>query len=198
MKPPPSDESPPNPAFGAQSNRPRSDSDDDQAVEPALVFVDTAADGEGDAQPPMEHIGRYTLRYRIGEGRLGTLYAAYDPVLSRLVAVKTVQPALDAEERVAFNSVFLNEARAAASLSHPYIATVYDAGISEQGAYVAMELLKGGDLRQLGVDGWRPSPKQAAMIVQRVADALAYAHSRGVVHCDIKPANIFMVGPTQP
>jgi hypothetical protein len=76
--------------------------------------------------------------------------------------------------------------------------TVFDAGVSDNNAYIAMELLKGRDLRQLRAEGWRPTPTQAALVVRRVADALAYAHSKGVVHRDIKPANIFMVGRTQP
>jgi serine/threonine-protein kinase len=75
---------------------------------------------------------------------------------------------------------------------------VHDAGVSDQGAYIAMELLKGRDLRLLRQEGWRPTPMQAALIVRRVADALSYAHSKGVIHLDIKPANIFMVGRTQP
>ena len=94
--------------------------------------------------------------------------------------------------------MFLHEARAAAQPEHPHIVTVFDAGLSPQGAYIAMELLKGKDLRQLLAEGWRPSPGQAALIIRRVADALAYAHSKGVVHRDIKPANIFMIGRTQP
>jgi eukaryotic-like serine/threonine-protein kinase len=83
-------------------------------------------------------------------------------------------------------------------LSHPHIVTVYDAGAGAQGAYIAMELLRGKDLRQLLAIGWRPTPPQAALIVRRVADALSYAHHKGVIHRDIKPANIFMVGRTQP
>ena len=148
--------------------------------------------------PTIGHIGRYALKYRIGEGGLGTVYAAHDPLLSRLIAIKTLNVQLSLEEREQFNALFLNEARAAGGLSHPHIVTVFDAGVSPQGAYIAMELLKGKDLRQLMKEGWRPTPAQAALIVRRVADALAYAHTKGVVHRDIKPANIFMVGRTQP
>lgn len=154
--------------------------------------------GAGDPMQTIGHIGRYALKYKIGEGGLGTVYAAHDPLLSRLIAIKTLNLDLDAEQRPAFNALFLNEARAAAGLSHPNIVTVFDAGISDDSAYIAMELLKGRDLRQLRQEGWRPTPTQAALIVRRVADALAYAHSKGVVHRDIKPANIFMVGRTQP
>ena len=155
-------------------------------------------------------IGRYALKYRIGAGGLGTVYAADDPLLSRRVAIKTLQlageaaggaPPLETQARRPFDEMFLHEARAAAQLSHPYIVTVFDAGISQasgQGAYIAMELLKGKDLRTLLAEGWRPSPAQAALIARRVADALGYAHSKGVVHRDIKPANIFMTGRTQP
>ena len=165
------------------------------AVPPAL------AAGLGKTGEPLTtigHIGRYALKYQIGEGGLGTVYAAHDPLLSRLIAIKTLNVELAADQRAEFNAMFLNEARAAAGLSHPHIVTVFDAGVSDNNAYIAMELLKGRDLRQLRQDGWRPTPTQAALIVRRVADALAYAHSKGVVHRDIKPANIFMVGRTQP
>ncbi len=172
------------------------------APEPRTVPYPPPAgpDAKAGEQPmtTIGHIGRYALKYRIGEGGLGTVYAAHDPLLSRLIAIKTLNLDLDAEQRSAFNSLFLNEARAAAGLSHPNIVTVFDAGIADDSAYIAMELLKGRDLRQLRQEGWRPTPTQAAIIVRRVADALSYAHSKGVVHRDIKPANIFMVGRTQP
>lgn len=167
---------------------------------PMVTMTSTPAAGRGKEEQlaTIGHIGRYALKYQIGEGGLGRVYAAHDPLLSRLIAIKTLNLEIAAEEREAFNALFLNEARAAAGLSHPHIVTVFDAGVSDQGAYIAMELLKGRDLRQLRLEGWKPTPTQAALIVRRVSDALAYAHSKGVVHRDIKPANIFMVGRTQP
>lgn len=151
-----------------------------------------------DELPTIGHIGRYALKYHLGEGGLGAVYAAQDPLLSRLVAIKTLGAEMAPEARERFNSLFLNEARAVASLNHPHIVTVFDAGTSPQGAYIAMELLKGKDLRQLIKEGWRPKPVEAAQIVRRAADALAYAHAKGIVHRDVKPANIFMTGRTQP
>ena len=151
-----------------------------------------------DQLPTIGHVGRYALKYCIGEGGLGTVYAAHDPLLSRLIAIKTMQVDLPDQDREQFNAMFLNEARAAGSLNHPHIVTVYDAGAGSQGTYMAMELLRGKDLRQLLAMGWRPTPPQAALIIRRVADALSYAHHKGVIHRDIKPANIFMVGRTQP
>ncbi|MES2088434.1 MAG: serine/threonine-protein kinase, partial [Pseudomonadota bacterium] len=151
-----------------------------------------------DLLPSIGHIGRYALKYKIGEGGLGTVYAAHDPLLSRLIAIKTLNVDLPAQDREQFNALFLNEAKAAGSLSDPHIVTMYDAGLSPEGTYIAMELLRGKDLRQLLAQGWKPTPAQAALIVRRVADALSYAHHKGVIHRDIKPANIFMVGRTQP
>jgi eukaryotic-like serine/threonine-protein kinase len=144
------------------------------------------------------HVGRYALKAVLGEGGLGTVYAAWDPLLSRAVAVKTLRLHADTQALGTLDDLILNEARAAARLSHPHIVTVFDAGPSDQGIYIAMEPLRGRDLRHMLHEGWRPSPVEAAQIVRRVADALAYAHGKGVVHCDIKPANIFMVGKRSP
>jgi serine/threonine-protein kinase len=149
-------------------------------------------------RPVIGHVGRYALKAVLGEGGLGTVYAAWDPLLSRAVAVKTLRLHADTQALGTLDDLILNEARAAARLSHPHIVTVFDAGPSDQGIYIAMEPLRGRDLRHMLHEGWRPSPIEAAQIVRRVADALAYAHGKGVVHCDIKPANIFMVGKRSP
>ncbi|HEX6722411.1 MAG TPA: serine/threonine-protein kinase [Burkholderiaceae bacterium] len=175
----------------------------DPAVD--LNLTDSALDGASSDGGPagaqsvsIGHIGRYALKQQLGEGGLGTVYAAYDPILSRTIAVKTLHLSVAEGDRATLDALFLNEARAAAGLNHPNIVTVYDAGLSEQGVYIAMERLRGRDLRQLLANGWRPDIVQAAQILRRVSDALSYAHSKGVIHCDIKPANIFMVGRTLP
>ncbi len=170
------------------------DYDDPEAL-PGAVPVD---DRPLQSLPTIGYVGRYALKYQLGAGGLGTVYAALDPLLSRPIAVKTLHVDAEAAQRETLESLLLAEARAAAGLNHQNIVTVFDAGLSEQGVYIAMERLQGRDLRHLLADGWRPAPAQAARIGKRVADALAYAHSHGVIHCDIKPANIFMIGRTQP
>ncbi len=165
--------------------------------------IDTGIDAATDdsataARPTLSSIGRYALKQQLGQGGLGTVFEAWDPLLSRMVAVKTLQFDIDTPSRVSLDALFLNEARAAAGLNHTHIVTVYDAGLSAHGVYIAMERLRGRDLRQALQGGWRPSPAVAALLVRRVADALAYAHARGVVHCDIKPANIFLTRRDKP
>jgi eukaryotic-like serine/threonine-protein kinase len=161
-----------------------------------------AQGGDDDALgslPTLSHAGRYLLKHQLGSGGLGAVYAAIDPLLSRTIAVKMLRVAgLAAEERASLESLLLAEARASAGLAHANIVTVYDAGLAAEGVYIAMERLQGKDLRQLLADGWRPDAVQAARIAKRLTDALAYAHSKGVIHCDVKPANVFMVGRTQP
>jgi serine/threonine-protein kinase len=148
--------------------------------------------------PTLSHIGRYALKQPLGQGGLGTVYEAWDPLLSRTVAVKTLQFNLDTPTRVSLDGLFLNEARLAAGLNHPGIVTIFDAGLSAHGVYIAMERLRGRDLRQALAAGWRPDAPTSALLARRVADALAYAQGKGVVHCDIKPGNIFITHRERP
>lgn len=168
------------------------------ATLPPTDTVDIPADAGDTETPTLSHIGRYALKQQVGHGGLGLVYEAWDPLLSRTVAVKTLQFDVDTPARVSLDGLFLNEARTAAGLNHPCIVTIFDAGLSAHGVYIAMERLQGRDLRQALAEGWRPTPAASALLVRRVADALAYAHARAVVHCDIKPANIFITRRDKP
>ncbi len=180
------------PPQDSQPPRPRVAPADSALPDSALLDSQPAADDPIELSPTLSHIGRYAIKGHLGQGGLGQVHEAWDPLLSRTVAVKTLQFDIDRADRVSLDGLFLNEARAAAGLSHPHIVTIHDAGLCAQGVYIAMERLVGRDLHQALAGGWKPSPAQAAQLVRRVADALAYAHGRGVVHCDIKPANIFL------
>jgi eukaryotic-like serine/threonine-protein kinase len=163
------------------------------------INLETPPDaGQVASLPTLSHIGRYALKRRLAEGGLGAVFEAWDPLLSRTVAVKTLQFNVDTPSRLSLDGMFLNEARTAAGLNHRYIVTVHDAGLSAHGVYIAMERLYGQDMRDALAQGWRPSPERAALLVRRVADALSYAHARGVVHCDIKPANIYLTRRWRP
>ncbi|MBI3368661.1 MAG: serine/threonine protein kinase, partial [Burkholderiales bacterium] len=149
-----------------------------------------------DADPTIGHVGRYALKHRVGAGGLGNVYTAWDPILSRNLAIKTLH--VSGVHRDTLDALILDEARAIARLNHPHIVTVFDAGLSERGVYIAMEQLPGCDLRQLLDEDWRPDALRAAKLARRVGEALAYSHHHGVIHCDIKPANIFMVDRRKP
>src|SRR5258706_946699 len=142
-------------------------------------------------------LGRYLIQSELGRGAMGVVYKATDSVLERMVAVKTVNMALERDGTDKFEARFYLEARAAGSLNHPNIVTVYDVGKAGDIAYIAMEFIEGEELRTLLGEG-RPLPvEKAVSIAAQVADGLSYAHQHGVVHRDIKPANI-MVAPSGP
>ena len=125
---------------------------------------------------------------------MGTVYRALDPVLERTVAIKTLNADLDADALLEMKARFVREAKAAGRLNHPHIVTVYDAGVAGDVAYIAMEYLEGQSLQQLMKSGEALTFDQAAEIVAQVAEGLDYAGRFGIVHRDVKPANI-MVSP---
>jgi serine/threonine-protein kinase len=142
---------------------------------------------------PVKQLGRYEVLSELGQGAMGVVYRARDPVLERIVAIKTINLTLPKDELPEYEGRFYQEARAAGGLNHPNIVTIYDIGKSERVAYMAMELLEGEELRSV-LGHKEPLPVALALDIGiQVAEGLAYAHERQVVHRDIKPANIMIV-----
>lgn len=138
-------------------------------------------------------IGRYEILDEIGQGAMGTVYRARDPLIERTVAIKTVSIAQLQQEGADAESRFLREAQSAGRLSHPNIVTIYDVGEADGLAYIAMEYLPGATLRDLMDKG--PMPLDLALdTAAQMAEALAFAHEHGVIHRDIKPANVVVTG----
>ena len=137
--------------------------------------------------------GRYEVVAEIGKGAMGVVYRARDPLLDRTVAIKTVLMSDDPQEMAEYEARFYQEAKAAGGLNHPNIVTVYDIGKTGNLAYMAMELLDGAELRSLMRPGTPLGPARAVEIAAQVSEGLAYAHQHGVVHRDVKPANIMIL-----
>ena len=136
----------------------------------------------------LDRIGKYRVVGKIGQGAMGEVYKAHDPLLNRYVALKTIAPTLAADGD--FRRRFLREAQSAARLNHPNIVTVFDFGEESGLTYMAMELLEGLDLREairrraLGHLG------RKLEIIEQLCEGLGFAHARGVVHRDLKPGNV--------
>src|SRR5512147_1758124 len=148
--------------------------------------------------PPPATIGRFTVVGEIGRGANGVVYAAHDPVLGREVAIKAIPLVANDRARSRAEANFIKEARAVAGLNHPHIVTVFDAGRTDLLAYIAMERLQGRDLHGHLFNGPPLGPRQAAALMARIADAVHYAHKRGLIHRDIKPSNIFLSRDMKP
>jgi serine/threonine protein kinase len=131
---------------------------------------------------------RYRIESALGRGTSATVYAAWDVVLQRRVAIKVLHPGLAGDK--SFLRRFRYEAQSAAQLTHPHVLAVYDWGEDDRGPFLVLEYLGGGSLRDLLDNGRRVSVAQAAALGVQAAEALAYAHGRGFVHRDIKPANL--------
>jgi len=139
-----------------------------------------------------QKLGRFEVLAEIGRGAMGIVYKAKDPMLERVVAIKTINMGMDRDGAEMYEKRFYQEARAAGGLNHPNIVTVYDIGKTDTECYMAMEYIEGAELRTLLLPA-KPLPVPRALsIAAQVAEGLAYAHERGVVHRDIKPANIMV------
>ncbi|HET8549336.1 MAG TPA: protein kinase, partial [Bryobacteraceae bacterium] len=143
----------------------------------------------GQPVPPGERLGPYTVLQLLGAGGMGQVYKAHDKRLDRNVAIKFVPRAM-ANEPAALDR-FEREARAASALNHPNICTVHDIGEYQGRPFIVMELLEGQSLKER-ISG-KPLPfPELAQTARQVCAGLAAAHAKGIVHRDVKPANIFV------
>lgn len=139
-------------------------------------------------------LGRYELVRVLGRGAMGVVYEALDPKLGRTVALKTILGGhlLDPQVAGDYTERFRREAKAAGRLNHPNIVTVFDFGTHDEGAYLVMQFVRGRELAQAFAAGERFSLADSVRITCELLDALGYAHEHGVVHRDVKPANVMM------
>jgi WD40 repeat protein/tRNA A-37 threonylcarbamoyl transferase component Bud32 len=168
-----------------------------EIIDPGEWILELPGSPEVSAGP--EKIGRFQIRRRLGAGAFGTVYQAHDPVLEREVALKVPRAAtLDSPERI---ERFLRDAKSAACLQHPHIVAVFDSGHDGTQYYIALAYIEGQTLADviagekfLLEGGWQ----RPVEIVRQLAEALGYAHSMGIVHRDVKPANIMVDGQGRP
>ncbi len=141
----------------------------------------------------IKQLGRYEVIRELGQGAMGVVYQAKDPLIDRVVAIKTINLGLAQEGKDEYEGRFYQEAKAAGRLNHPNIVTIYDVGKSGEVAYIAMEFLQGRELREIMNDVGLLPVDHVLDIVAQVASGLAYAHEYDIVHRDVKPSNIMVI-----
>jgi hypothetical protein len=143
--------------------------------------------------PPLPNtIGRYALLDRLGHGGMGVVYRAWDPELRRKVALKIIAGSREAPVEDSVFERFAREAQSAASLTHPNIVTIHDFGQDAGRPYIVMELVDGESMAQMIQRRASLSLSRRVRLAAELCEGLAYAHERGVIHRDVKPANLMV------
>ncbi len=142
----------------------------------------------------LETIGKYKVLDTLGQGAMGIVYKALDPDIDREVAIKTIRFDMlsDAAGKDEIMRRFIREAQAVGKLEHPSIITIYEVGREGDLTYIVMQLAKGKSLKEILDSGKSYQPSEIIRIMERMCEALDYAHSQGVIHRDVKPANILI------
>ena len=135
-------------------------------------------------------IGRFQILSELGRGGMAVVYRALQPDLDRVVALKVLPAHLTDDP--SYVARFRQEARSAAKLEHPHIMPIYEVGETDGFHYIAMKFIAGRTLKQIVQQEGALDPVRAARYLAQVADALDYAHRRGVIHRDIKPSNVML------
>jgi hypothetical protein len=138
-------------------------------------------------------LGKYEIRRAVGKGAMGVVYEGFDPIIDRVVAIKTIKKdELDHDEAEEHSRRFLIEAKAAGRLNHKNIVGIYDYGEEGGLSFIVMEFVHGKELKSFFAARHPFSMTQVARLMGELLDALGYSHSRGVIHRDVKPDNIFV------
>ncbi len=168
-----------------------------------MVFGDGLLSGSGSGGDPLlsggsetrPTLGRYEVVKQLGKGAMGIVYLGQDPRINRTTAIKTFRftEGFEPEEAEKLKQKFFREAESAGTLSHPNIVTIYDAGDEHDLAYIAMEFLDGDNFQKYTKKKNLLPMRKVIEYIADIADALDYAHQKGIVHRDVKPANVMIL-----
>jgi len=146
--------------------------------------------GAGTATPT--RIGNYEIQGILGRGQSATIYLGRELFPARDVEIKVYDPQQFGDDTKLFRSLFLKETLLAKKLTHPGITQIYDAAADDERAYIVMEYMQGGSLDSYCTPATLLKPERVAYILERMCDALSYAHAHGIIHRDLKPQNVLM------